>query len=702
MIERTAAAYFSSVARKTPSCDSKIGKKIEYIVAELEDAVTDLGFKRKSRCIWRETGCGIERCFQTIELQGWKWNEASEGKFAVNLSIKFPEVLTLETEMTGDPWLGEIANDPMKAANLDIRLNEILPANREDWWTPEMDSKRDLWFEIKETTDLSALSEILRKSFFEYVSPWFERASNLEFLFSSTDRKPTSVTSRLCAGVLLNREDQVVRLFSESGSTRLSEWRFEAAKKWLQSRGHSLESVTWSPPEHHIAMHESEEKRKDERAAKLKAALEAALARNTAAANGDFSSASDIAEMLHSHMEVCCLAGYNSDPRLFPTAERMLASDAATRKTLVSAILNELATAPISAAASVEALRLVGIYPYDHVWGELLVALLKQLPCDLEFAESILSQLVVLARRVHIPSTICHGFPYPFPAIVSYLEKNAAPWSEDLKPQVRALLEELSKVVVEEDIKAVLQLEEFHRKSGTPTIPLPPPEELEAARVRIGEHPEHYFEKAERDAITALRKWMKRTADGSIPLEIEPDHWGMELENARSLFPGSPSMMTRFLEFLAHGVPPKLTKASSKALMEWLDNLAEESDREAIASWLDATLKSFIHTDLSYEWAMTRPRPGVGAIPGETSGNILLGLIRLARLWNAERFASALETVADASYRRIPDIGPRFRKSGNAAIEALGETPVGLAILRQMRANSNQASMIKQLDSVLK
>jgi hypothetical protein len=224
--------------RSVPARDAKIGKKIEFLAAELGAAMAPLGFKRKSRKLWRETGAGSERCFEVIDLQGDKWNEGSTGKFCINIGVQFPVLLQVTGELLDEPWRMAIAPEPDTAAScIRGRLDAALPAQREPWWTSEMAAGRDIWFKIGTSTDLAALSAVLIQCANAYVVPWLEKGASFEGMFNSADRMGEHFLFRLIADALRGRKEEARNRFINDCAPRLQEPALGRVTHWLQGQG---------------------------------------------------------------------------------------------------------------------------------------------------------------------------------------------------------------------------------------------------------------------------------------------------------------------------------------------------------------------------------------------------------------------------------------------------------------------------------
>jgi hypothetical protein len=98
-------------------------------------------------------------------------------------------------------------------------------------------------------------------------------------------------------------------------------------------------------------------------------------------------------------------------------------------------------------------------------------------------------------------------------------------------------------------------------------------------------------------------------------------------------------------------------------------------------------------------------QPDPNVLIGYTNGDILKGLVWFCSLKEDPEIARAMTALAISSYRKVPQIGPRLVRVGNACVWALGVTPgnegVGqLAILRvRVKFSTAQKGIEKALNA---
>lgn len=675
------------MARSTPSADDKIGKKIDFVAAELGDALKPLGFRRQGRRLWRETAEAGEVVFHLLDLQSDQWNAGSRGKFTVNLGVQRPALARQFVEMSGQQFRLEGIDQPFGATCIDGRLGDVLPAEREPGWLPELEAGVDVWFTIGLGTDLAALAAGLAQAVQRFAPPWFERHGSLNGLWAGESGAISlyPVTAcRLIAGVRLGHHAEVAALFAEKGSVWFStSANHTAVKAWLLAQGVAVADLTFVPRQPGRA--------EQQRQAQVAAAQQAAAAAERDVRATPLPAAPPLETLLDAQVTI-------EQTRLAergPTAvtEQLLQADAATRQQAILLALHKLQRAPVETPSTL--LQVYGnlTHVHDDALGQLVVSLLKTLPCDEPFARGVLQALQALAPRFSRPGIVCIAYEFPLAALVTWLFREAQPWGELLKPEVQALFDALRATALAEHdtgVEATRQLaakpgaDEFTKQLGAA--------DHEASRRRVAGYPEQVFEKAEREAIGLLRRWLRRAADGSEPLCIEDDDWGRQLQAAVAQFPGDGAQLETLLRQLAAlDLPTRPTKKLDQQIDGWLIGLRSD----AAQAWLDGLLRAYARSELGHEWATTGPRPGVGAFVGETSGALLLGMVHLARRWDAAAFAPAFAVVVDAAFTLVPGVRMRSQKIATAAVEALAASEAGRERLAGLRQRHTKPAMKK-------
>lgn len=131
---------------------------------------------------------------------------------------------------------------------------------------------------------------------------------------------------------------------------------------------------------------------------------------------------------------------------------------------------------------------------------------------------------------------------------------------------------------------------------------------------------------------------------------------------------------------LAHALASEAPKPSNKWLGEaksLVEAIGREAFRERVLGW-------FSRLDKSLPNAMTIPQQDykdyeeaqrVGRLVGH-NGNVLKGLVWCVRLFeNDDEMARALGTLGETAFKKIPGVGARAAKVGNACVSTLGTLP---------------------------
>ena len=679
------------MARSIPPAEEKIGKKIDFVAAELGDALKPLGFRRQGRRFWREAPEAGEVVFHLLDLQSDQWNAGSRGKFTINLGVQRPALVREFVELSGQQFRLEGVDSPFGTTCIDGRLGDALPAERGTDWLPELKAGQDVWFSIGVGTDLAALASGVAQAVRQFAPPWFEQHGTLAGLWAGASGAMSSypVTAcRLIAGVRLGHRDAVAALFKEKGSAWYSSPSNHAAVQgWLRGQGVAVDDAVFVP--------RSPGRAEQQRSAEVAAARQA----SQAAEHEVLGTAAPAAQRLGTLLDAQVAIEQSRLDERSPTAVTalLLQADAATRQQAVLQALHKLQKAPTETPSTLELVYGNLTHVHDAALGKLIVALLKSLPCDEAFARGVLQALQALTPRFSRPGIVCIAYEFPLAALVTWLHHEARPWSEALKPEVQALFDALRATALAEHdagIDATRQLasrpdaDEFTQQLAAAD---PGP-----SRARVAGYPEQVFEKAEREAIGLLRRWLRRSTDGRDTLHIEHDDWGRQLRDAVAQFPGDGARLEALLlQLAAEDLPTRPSAKLDPQLDAWLEPLRHGENR----AWLDTLLRACARSELGHEWATTGPRPGVGAFVGETSGALLLGLVHLARRWDAAGFAPALAVVADAGFTLVPGVRMRSQKIATAAVEALAASDAGRALLPGLRQRHTKPAMKKIFDA---
>jgi hypothetical protein len=135
-----------------------------------------------------------------------------------------------------------------------------------------------------------------------------------------------------------------------------------------------------------------------------------------------------------------------------------------------------------------------------------------------------------------------------------------------------------------------------------------------------------------------------------------------------------------------------------------LDQIGFPEFRRAVLRWFPLVDKP--RTQRYEQWGQYEPDPNNLIEP--TNADVLKGMVWLCALREDKEIARALTVLAASVYRKVPLIGPRCVRVGNACVWALGEMPgtegVGqLALLKvKVKTASAQKVIAKALDAAAK
>lgn len=170
-------------------------------------------------------------------------------------------------------------------------------------------------------------------------------------------------------------------------------------------------------------------------------------------------------------------------------------------------------------------------------------------------------------------------------------------------------------------------------------------------------------------------RWAARLRElihpGQVVIPIERDDAWSELALADLAAMDAPARQA-WSELLALCLKPSASTPSTR----WLKAAGQAVER---IGW-----DVFVRTQLRWFPVVDQPAPNRYGFPpgyrgaytmGEVNGNLLRALVWVCSQSNNQELARALAALALSAYRRIPGIGPRYPKIGNAAIWALGNMP---------------------------
>ena len=223
---------------------------------------------------------------------------------------------------------------------------------------------------------------------------------------------------------------------------------------------------------------------------------------------------------------------------------------------------------------------------------------------------------------------------------------------------------------------------------------------VRAAAVRLLECQEDFH--WESKLFARLRAALAEYGDGT-PAPFAPDPgepWADQL--AADLAASSEAGLAAWTALLTHCQ----TATASKPAAKWLKTAGPlreavgDSFAEAVTRWFPLIEKP--RTDLP----QTRREPWLTEHPwivSDRNVDILKGLVWCCGLTEDRDLARALTRLAQASYKKVPGVGPRLTKIGNACVWALGHMPGTDAVgqLAMLAVKVKFGTARKQIDKAL-
>ncbi|MBH9579250.1 DUF4304 domain-containing protein [Inhella proteolytica] len=629
-----------------------------------------LGFKRKSRTLWREQGEGVQRHWQIVNLQAGEWNEGSRGEFYVNLALQFPAIDQMRAQCPGEERRLEGIEKPDDArGHIRCHLEDALPA---DHWLVQTEGK------LGKDTDLLALAEAHELAATGHVLPWFDQHASVEAVrdFADSGIEP-SIPTRLAAALVL-RDREVAQRLVDSVLEPWKRWSpayLRALSTWLQV--HGVDAGAWtraSARKSTTAAHQSSAAQRPPKPKPVVKAFESP-------AESSHHSPAQLADAWFAEFRK--LRHRDPDPlRDLPTGPQIGRMDARAREETLFALLQKPANweRGLAPSALYDSQRRCDA---DEALPPLLAALLPGLP-QLEQTTPLFDILLCLQTRLK-QELVTARFPWGFSVLAAWLEGQSH--SAALTEGIRTWLARLSVTVVKrwEVGVAFLAAErskpldpndsmyEFMKESRERMAELEAQEPVdpEAIRRRLTEYPEQVLAPADKAAVRSWRRWLRRDpVTGLLPVHFEPDDFGGPAQAAWDSAP--PVLKTAAAPVIQHWLEGVPTKPSQRWLRELRAHIAgfDAAQLQPWRDWVRARLAAFPHSSGRTEWATTGARPGVGARLGECSEDLLMGLLWWSAL-DPELHDAPWQAVATAAFERLPDVGVRAPAVGGLALRLL-------------------------------
>ncbi len=683
---------------KTPEAGAKVGAKIDYVVKRLAEALKPAGFGRRSRVLFRERGKGSHRCVQLIGFQADKWNEGNRGKFTINLGVCCPALLDMQKDLPGLEWIGQQVN-PYDIAfgpgGFEGRLGDALEGEQSPTWPEALKPREDFWAEIDAKTDLVDLSARINSAVRDLALPWLEQRSVLS-AFGHIDAKgfrgPSPREQMLAAILDGNIELAQERLHGSPPHRHASDvTQFNAVLALVRQHGVDTGDVAWADPSPDPMRQKRVEKvhaLKSKHAAAAEAFLEQGL---TLAGRED--------SFLDAWVHQDATDQFADSLRSFNLWEAISEASLAQRRALLNRLLMRMPEPGPTVQSTIA--NVWATYENYHVsaWSKLADALLDgdEEPCNAADAAALLDALAAAAPLV-IDGMMNDEFKAPVANAIKWMDKYCS--SRDrfaAKASMQNLLDSITAATIARSRARMSEMpsrELLGDELADQLARLYTPESVADFDRLYTESPERGYASKDRDAILKLKRWLRFDESGHVPLKIESDDWGLQLTDAlQELEPDPRSKLTSLFEWFDE-------TASSKATKRWLGELdarrASLPDAE-MADWLSKTLPRFAQTELKHFLSA----PGYRTFPGETSERVLVALIHWAGRINVPSLVPALETVAVAAFKVVPDLGMRAYSVGAACLAPLALQPEGRDALVRMRRTIKQKNVKASIDKAL-
>ncbi len=656
-----------------PGPDDKVGLKIDYLAKRLGQSLAAQGFKRKGRNLLLEAGDGVDRHWQIINFQSGEWNSGASGEFYVNLALQFPAIQRVEAARPGKAWMQELLDKVGEEhGQLRERLQNLVPAGH-----------RLAGSEIKiaRDEDLPALAAALVEATAQRALPWFAAHASVAAV---RDFDGSIITAdadvRIAAALALNDSADAERLLRKHrGRWESVQASFiQSLRDWLEPAG--VDCSCLPAP--------GQQPKKDSWALRREAEAAAEDARHEAQA-AELTAQLDTQGLEPALLAAAWLAEWRArrrqDPKPLvdlPSGARVAALDAAGREALLLALLQSLVA--IEAQAKRDSLHpKPEQFATDEAVAVLLQALLPTLEAPRQPA-ALFDALRALQTRLR-QDLVTAQYPWGFARLAMWLARQPQDaalrigmesWLQGLpvlmparhEATERSLAAYYSRPLDPAAFNYASQLEQ--RASYEAQLAA---QDRPATLARLAAYPEQSLAADDKAAVRAWRRWLRRDpATGRLPVHCEADDWG------------GPTLAAW------QQAGPALREALAPVLQTWLEDIdtkprALTALRGQVAAlpaelhspwqaWVLDRLRAFEHSSGTTEWATTRMRPGVGAVLGEDSENLLLGLL----LWSwadrgmpDEMLAPLWQSLTAAAWKRLPEHGARAPGVGKLGLRLL-------------------------------
>lgn len=146
------------------------------IKGTLDPAIVRMGFEGKKRS-YRRTRNGL---LDIVDIQLWKYNDATRARFTIELGICVPVALEMTAALQSFSYFRpSIANPGITECAERERLGILMPEPRDRWWT------------MSSGTDPSDVANEVIANLQRFGIPWLERHESLEAFARRPVPKPS-------------------------------------------------------------------------------------------------------------------------------------------------------------------------------------------------------------------------------------------------------------------------------------------------------------------------------------------------------------------------------------------------------------------------------------------------------------------------------------------------------------------------------
>lgn len=657
-----------------PGTDDKAGLKIDYLAKRLGQALAPQGFKRKGRNLLREVGEGPDRHWQIINCQSGEHNAGATGEFYVNLAVQFPAIQRVEAARPGHAWLQDLLDKVAEEyGQLRERLQSLLP---------EGHSLAGSEIRVGVGEDLPALADALIDAVQRQALPWFDRHARVAAVRDfDGSLLVADVDVRIAAALALDDTAGAERLL-EKHQPRWASVQpsyVETLRQWLQPLGVDCSAL---PAPGALPKPDRWTMRREQEAAAAEARHAAQATELAAGLDADCPDPAQLAEAWLAEWQ----SRWRDDPKPLidlTLGVRVAALDAPGREAVLLALLQSLESREAQARRD-PILQSPEEFEPDQAVAVLLAALLPTLGAPQQLP-ALFDVLGALQTRLQQDTVTAH-YPWGFAKLALWLAKQ--PQGAVIRQGMQDWLQRLSELMPARFQAVEQALDARYRRPLDPNVldhasqlTQQMADQAEVVRrntpatlARLAAYPEQSLAADDKAAVRAMRRWLRcDPGTGRLPVHCEADDWG------------GPALAAW------QQLPPVLRAALEPVVQRWLDAGVDTKPRALAAlrrqvadlpadlhaswqPWVMARLRAYEHHSGHTEWATTRMRRGVGAVLGEDSENLLLGLM----LWSwADRgltddaLAIAWRSLTEAAWQRIPEHGARSPGVGRLGLRLL-------------------------------